>query len=86
MLRVLRDGRSAISYHFVAYYVALLYRTLGLLPSGHPYCMAVNIGRFGVIHVIAEAASRLQLRRQDIDKIFVFVVMLLGLAGLWVPV
>ncbi|MFP4313743.1 MAG: DotA/TraY family protein [Alphaproteobacteria bacterium] len=58
--------------------MAQIYAMVGLLPHNHPYLDPANKGRFGIRHVIAEAANRLELNRNNIDKILVFVVLLAG--------
>lgn len=67
-------GFSHISYH-----MALIYATLRLLPSGHAYLKPENIGRYGIRHVIAEAANHLVFSRKNIDQIIVFFVLLAGI-------
>jgi conjugal transfer/type IV secretion protein DotA/TraY len=63
-----------------AYFIAQVFRATRLLEDGHPYLNVANIGRFGMRHVFAEAASRLEFRREGIDQIAVFVLMLGGVA------
>lgn len=64
----------------VSYLVALIYGAVRLLPPEHPYLNPANRGRFGVRHVIAQAAKNLEFKRENIDQIFVFFVICLGLA------
>lgn len=63
----------------IAYLMAAIYQATGLLPADHPYLNPQNFGRFGIRHVIAEAAGNLVMDRKNIDKIFVFFVILTGL-------
>ncbi len=63
----------------IPYFLALVYQMVGLLPQGHPYLMHYNIGRFGVRHVVAQAASHLTLRFKNLDQIILFLVILVGL-------
>ncbi|MCF8496102.1 MAG: type IV secretion protein DotA, partial [Alphaproteobacteria bacterium] len=63
----------------VPYLMALVYQVVRLLPSGHPYLNPANAGKFGVRHVIAEAANNLVISRKNIDQIFLFVTILLGI-------
>lgn len=65
-------------FSFFSALMAQIYGMVGLLPSSHPYLDPANKGRFGVRHVIAEAANNLELNRKNIDKIFVFVALLVG--------
>ena len=67
-------------FGYVAFYMAMAYRAARLLPEGHPYLSAANLGRFGVRHVIAQAAANLTWRRENIDQIIVFGLILAGLA------
>lgn len=66
----------------VAFWMAHIYFTVRLLPANHPYLSSSNIGRFGVRHVIAEAAHHLKFTRSNIDQIFVFFGVLLGVVML----
>lgn len=67
----------------VALFMAYIYRMVGLLPAGHPYLNGANIGRFGIRHVIAEAASHLQFKKEHIDQIIIFVVLMAGIVVLF---
>lgn len=62
----------------VAFWMAHIYFVVRLLPANHPYLSSSNIGRFGVRHVIAEAARHLKFTRGNIDQIFVFFGLLIG--------
>ena len=66
----------------IAFFVALLFRSVGLLPVGHPYLVGSNVGRFGLLHVIAEAANRLEFRRDNLDQILIFSVIMIGVVVL----
>lgn len=66
-------------FHFLAYTIALVYSAVRLLPNNHPYCRVENMGRFGIRHVIAEAANNLKMDLKNIDQIILFVVILAGL-------
>lgn len=65
-------------FTFFSVLMAQIYAMSGLLPPNHPYLNPQNHGRFGVHHVIAEAANNLKLNRQNLDKIFIFVALLVG--------
>lgn len=64
----------------VALFMAQIYRAARLLPAGHPYLYYENVGRFGIRHVLSEAASNLSFRKQNIDQILVYFIILFGLA------
>src|SRR5690606_1318721 len=53
---------------------------------GHPYLSPANKGRFGIRHVIAEAASRLVLKKENADQIVIFAALLTALVLLCVQV
>ncbi len=63
----------------LAYMMALIYGNIRLLPRGHPYLLPENIGRYGIRHVIAEAANNLVFSRKNIDQILIFFTILVGL-------
>lgn len=63
----------------IPYFLALVYQMVGLLPQSHPYVMGYNVGRFGVRHVIAEAANNLNWNFKNLDQIILFFVILVGL-------
>ncbi len=62
----------------MAYCIALVYANVRLLPPNHPYLNPQNIGSFGIRHVIAEAANNLVFKRQNIDQIFIFFLIMAG--------
>ncbi len=63
----------------MAYMIAVIYGNVRLLPQGHPYLMPENIGRYGIRHVIAEAANNLVFSRRNIDQVLMFFTILTGL-------
>lgn len=66
----------------VAYLMACIYNMVRLLPSGHPYLNPRNIGKFGIRHVIAEAANNLVVSRKNIDQIAIFVLLMITIVML----
>ena len=62
-----------------AYIIAIIYQALRLLPPGHAYLDPRNFGRFGIRHVIFEAANNLKFRKQNIDQIVIFFTILTGM-------
>lgn len=66
-------------FGMIAYLLANIYMMVRLLPRDHVYLNTANIGRFGVRHVVAEAASHLEFKPQYWDRITIFVIMLSGL-------
>lgn len=77
----LRD-LSVNSFGMLAFLMAMLYRSVNLLPPGHPFTLPANHGRFGIKDVIGEAANNLVLSRSNIDQIIIFFTILIGLAVL----
>lgn len=75
--RIVRLFSSGFS-HF-SLYIACVFRSVRLLPAGHPYLSGDNIGRFGIRHVLAEARRNLVYSRQNIDQIIIYYTILLGI-------
>lgn len=76
----------ANGFMHVAYTIAIVYHSVRLLPDGHPYLNPANIGRYGIRHVIAEAANNLVFTRRNIDQIIVFFTILAGVIMLMLQV
>ena len=68
----------ASGFGWIAFMMAYVFAGVRLLPGNHPYLQHANFGRFGIRHVIAEAANRLEVRRDNLDQIVVFVALLTG--------
>ena len=66
-------------FSYTAYLIALIYQSLDLLPLNHPYLKPENFGKFGIRHVIAEAANNLVISRKNADQVLVFFTILVGL-------
>ena len=64
---------------FLAGTLAVVYYNLGLLPANHPYLDRENFNRFGVRHVVAAAGKNLVFSWKNIDKIFLYFTILVGL-------
>ncbi|MGH1397738.1 MAG: DotA/TraY family protein [Alphaproteobacteria bacterium] len=67
-------------FSHIAYYIALVYAMVGLIPQNHAYLAAENFEKFGIRHVIAQAANNLQYTRKNIDQIIMFFTVIAGLA------
>jgi hypothetical protein len=65
-------------FGFVAYSIACVFQTAGLLPRNHAYTNPVNIGRFGIRHVLGQAGSNLRFTRNHIDQVILYGMILLG--------
>ena len=70
----------ATGFAQIAYFIALVYSAVRLLPVNHAYTNPDNIGKFGIRHVIGEAANNLKLSLQNIDQIILFITILIGLS------
>lgn len=68
----------ASGFQYIPYFIALVYGAVRLLPANHPYLSASNMGRYGVRHVIAEAANNIVLSRENIDQIILFFAVIVG--------
>ena len=69
----------ATGFQFISFFIALVFQASRLLPPNHPYGQAANMGRFGIRHVIAEAANNLVLSTKNIDQIILFLTIITGL-------
>ncbi|MCB9980511.1 MAG: DotA/TraY family protein [Rhodospirillales bacterium] len=69
----------SVGFSHTAYFVALLFETVRLLPSNHPYLNKQYFGRYSVSQVIGETWKRLTFSRQHIDQIFIFFTVCLGI-------
>lgn len=67
------------SFANVAYMIAIVYQAVRLLPPDHPYGNPQNIGRYGIRHVVAEAANRLVISYKNADQVIIFFTILMGL-------
>ena len=73
-------------FKYVPYFMALVYSAVNLLPANHPYTNEENMGKFGIRHVIAEAANNLVLKKENADQIILFVAILIGLMLIFVQI
>lgn len=80
------NGLVLGGFHYIPFFIAIVYNIVRLLPSNHPYVNPVNIGRFGIRHVVAEAANHLVFDRKNMDKVLLFVLVLFGLAILFIQI
>ena len=64
----------------LAYFMALTYTMVRLLPPSHPYLDPRNIGQYGIRHVIAAALHELKFSWKNLDQIIIFfALMVVGL-------
>lgn len=74
-------ARSLFSsgFGYIAFLMAHVYGMVRLLPPGHAYLDIRNRNRFGIRHVIAEAANNLVLSRRHLDQWAIFLIILMGI-------
>jgi conjugal transfer/type IV secretion protein DotA/TraY len=63
----------------LALFMALVFKTVNLLPQNHPYATKASIGSFTVRDVLSEANRNLVYNRQNIDKIIIFFAIVTGI-------
>lgn len=63
----------------LSYYIAFIYSMVRLLPQNHPYLQPENKGKYGIHHVIAQAADNLIFKKENADQILIFFTILFGL-------
>ena len=68
----------AFGFSHLAYFMAMIFEGVRLLPPHHPYLKVENFGRFTTAQVIVQAFQMLQFRRQNIDQILIFGAISLG--------
>ncbi len=69
----------ASGFGYIAFLMAQIYAVVRLLPTSHPYLLQENIGKYGIHHVIAQAANNLVFNKKNIDQIVIFGLLLLGI-------
>ncbi len=67
-------------FNYIPFFMAAVYQMVGLLPRNHPYLNQANMGRYGIRHVVFEAANNIKFSLKNIDQIILFVAVLLGIA------
>ena len=72
-------GLFSGGFHYLPYILALVYQAVRLLPRNHPYFLQENIGRYGVRHVMAEAANNIRFSVRNVDQIILYGIILCGL-------
>ncbi len=71
-------GLFASGFGYLAFLMANIYSMVRLLPANHPYLSPANIGKFGIRHVIAEAANNLVVKKENIDQLIIFGALLIS--------
>ncbi|HBR69862.1 MAG TPA: hypothetical protein DEA55_10860 [Rhodospirillaceae bacterium] len=76
----------ASGFGYLAFLMANVYNMVRLLPPTHPYLNPANIGKFGIRHVIAEAANNLVVDKKNIDQLLIFSALLISIVLLLVQI
>lgn len=66
-------------FAYLAYFVAQVYRGVRLLPDSHPFLNPSEIGHYSIPDVVRAAGARLKYRKEYIDQVIIFYVILLGM-------
>lgn len=74
------------SFSSIAFLVAHIFYTCGLLPKGHPYLNNENYGKYSTRQVFAQAASRLVFDRKHLDQVAIFGILLVGFVLLFLQI
>ena len=67
------------TFAHTAYIIAVIFNNVRLIEDGHPYLQPENFARFGIRHVIAQAAANLVYSKKNIDQIVIFYTILAGM-------
>lgn len=65
-------------FSYIAFLMAHIYSMIRILPEGHPYTLQQNMGRFGILNVIAEATRHLKLSIRHVDQVLIYFALLAG--------
>ena len=76
-LRTLMSG-----FTFIGFFLAQIYRAVGLLPADHPYLSSANIGKYGISHVLSETGLVLKRKNAPIDQKIVYWALMTGVVVL----
>jgi len=63
----------------LAYFLALVYRAVNILPDGHVYLERSSVGRYSIRNVFSEAASHINFGLHNLDKIIIFFALIAGI-------
>lgn len=71
----------ALGMHFghFSYIIACILHSARLIPQGHPALQAVNIGRFGIVQILAIAANNIKWSARNTDQIVIFGAIITSL-------
>ena len=63
----------------LAYFIALVYRAVNILPQNHLYLDRSSVGKYSVRNVFSEAANHIQFTMRNIDQIIIFFSLIAGI-------
>ncbi len=66
---------GSMGFCYLAFLFACVYRSVRILPNNHPFVDPNNIGKFGLVQVMAAAANNIEIKRGNIDQIIVFLAL-----------
>lgn len=73
-------------FGMLAFLLAQILGSARLLPRGHAYLNAANIGTFGLRHAMAAGAANLKWRRENADQITIYILLLTGIVILAIQI
>lgn len=73
-------------FAYLAFFMAQVFRGVRLLPEGHPCLNPAQIGHFSIPQVVVAAGKRLVYKKENIDQIIIFYVILMGMVLLGVQI
>lgn len=62
----------------LAYFMALVFSTVGILPRNHPLVQPAANGTFGLIKILREGHAHLVFDKKHIDQVIVYFALLIG--------
>ena len=86
--QILPRAKSLLGSGFfgLPYFMVVVFNTLKIIPDGHPYLWRENHGRYSTIQAIAAAANHISFDRKNIDKLFIFGVILSGIVMIFLQI
>jgi len=77
-------GLMGSGFANLAYFMALVYRAVNILPENHRYLQPHALGSYGIIDVFTEASNHIKFTRNNIDQIIIFFALIAGLVILFI--
>jgi conjugal transfer/type IV secretion protein DotA/TraY len=67
----------------IAFFIAVVFNTVRILPDGHAYLKSANHGKYSVFQAFAAAADNISFSKNNLDKIAIFIVLMTGIVILF---